>query len=235
MSILTEIRREIRSLGDAAIAEHSQRFFKTGKGEYGEGDKFLGIRVPVIRKMVKKYKAVSEKAVLALLRSRYHEERLFAVLLLADQFKRGTDAEKSRIYELYLNNIQYINNWDIVDGSAHLIVGPYLEHRDKQPLYDLSQSANLWARRIAIMSTYHYIRQRDFKNTLAIAKILKNDPEDLIHKAVGWMLREIGNRDQKTEEAYLKRYYKELPRTMLRYAIEKLPDKLRKDYLHGRI
>ena len=235
MSNVTEIRREFRSLGDAAIAEHSQRFFKTGKGEYGEGDKFLGIRVPVIRKTVKKHRQASEKTVLAFLRSRHHEERLFAVLLLVDQFRRGTDADKSRIYEIYLDNTQYINNWDIVDGSAHLIVGPHLEHRDRQPLYELSQSRNLWDRRIAIMSTYHYIRQQDFDDTLAIAKMLRNDPEDLIHKAVGWMLREIGNRNLGAEEAFLRRHYKAMPRTMLRYAIEKFPEKKRKNYLHGHI
>lgn len=222
-------------MGDAAITEHSQRFFKTGKGEYGEGDRFLGIRVPVVRKTVKKHKDISEKEVLMFLRSEYHEERLLAVLLLVNQFERATDADKTRIYEIYLDNTQYINNWDIVDGSAHLIVGPYLEHRDRQPLYDLAQSTNLWDRRIAIMSTYHYIRQRDFDDTLAIAKMLRNDPGDLIHKAVGWMLREIGNRNLEVEEVFLKRHYKTMPRTMLRYAIEKFAEKKRKDYLHGHI
>ena len=235
MSKLSRIRREFRSLGDADIASHSQRFFKTGKGEYGEGDRFLGIRVPVIRKAVKEHKDLGEDEVLTFLQSRYHEERLFAVLLLVDQFKRGTDSDKERIFDLYLDNTRHINNWDIVDGSAHLIVGPYLEHRDRQALYDLSKSADLWERRIAIMSTYHYIKHQDFKDTLAISTILLNDPEDLIHKAVGWMLREIGNRDLKTEETFLRRHYKDMPRTMLRYAIEKLPEKKRKDYLHGRI
>ncbi len=222
-------------MGDAGTAENSQRFFKTGNGEYGEGDKFLGIRVPVIRKTVKTYKDVSEKTVLTFLRSKYHEERLFAVFLLVDQFKRGTHADKTRIFETYLDNTRYINNWDIVDGSAHLIVGPYLEQRDRRPIYELSISSNFWERRIAIISTYHYIRQQEFNDTLAIAEILKDDPEDLIHKAVGWMLREVGNRDRKAEEAFLKRNYKKLPRTMLRYAIEKFPEKRRKDYLHGRI
>ncbi len=235
MSNVTEIRREFRALGDAAIAEHSQRFFKTGKGEYGEGDKFLGIRVPVVRKAVKNHRDANEKIVLAFLRSRYHEERLMAILILVDQFKRATDLAKTRIYKVYLDSTAYINNWDIVDGSAHLIVGPYLEHRDRRPLYDLSKSSDLWERRIAIMSTYHYIKQRDFKDTLAIAKILKNDPEDLIHKAVGWMLREVGNRDLKTEETFLRRHYRDLPRTMLRYAIEKFPEKKRQAYLHGHI
>ncbi len=235
MSNVTEIRREFRALGNAAIAEHSQRFFKTGKGEYGEGDKFLGIRVPVVRKAVKNHRDPNEKIVLAFLRSRYHEERLFAILLLVDQFKRGTGPAKTRIYKVYLDSTAYINNWDIVDGSAHLIVGQYLEHRDRRPLYDLSKSSDLWERRIAIMSTYHYIKQRDFKDTLAIAKILKNDPEDLIHKAVGWMLREVGNRDLKTEETFLRRHYRDLPRTMLRYAIEKFPEKKRQAYLHGHI
>jgi 3-methyladenine DNA glycosylase AlkD len=235
LSNVGNIRREFRSLGNPAIAEYSQRFFKTGVGEYGEGDKFLGIRVPVVRKAVQEHKEISEKEVRVFLQSKYHEERLFAALLLVDQFKRGTDSDKERIYHFYLDNTRYINNWDIVDGSAHLIVGPYLEHRDRKVIYDLSKSGDLWERRIAIMSTYHYIKHLDFKDTLIIATTLRNDPEDLIHKAVGWMLREVGNRDLKTEEAFLRRHYKKMPRTMLRYAIEKFPEKKRKHYLHGRI
>ena len=235
MSNLTEIRREFRALSDATIAEHSQRFFKTGKGEYGEGDRFLGIRVPVIRKAVRKYKNASNTVAVSLLKSQNHEERLFAVLLLAEKFKRGTESEREKIYGIYLENLRYVNNWDLVDSSAHLIVGPYLEQRDRRLLYDLSGSTDLWERRVAIMSTYHFIRQMDFEDTLAIAKILRNDPEDLIQKATGWMLREVGNRDLRAEEAFLKRHYKKMPRTMLRYAIEKFPEKKRKAYLHGTV
>ena len=235
MGITTEIRRELRELGDPEIAEHSQRFFKTGKGEYGEGDKFLGIRVPLIRKAVKKHRTASDKTALALLRSRYHEERLFAVLLLVEKFRRGSEDDRDRVYNLYLDNLAYVNNWDIIDGSAHRIVGPYLEDRSRKPIYELAHSSNLWERRIAIMATYHYIKQQDFKDTLALAKILRDDAEDLVHKAVGWMLREVGNRDRDAEENFLKRHYKRMPRTMLRYAIEKFPENRRKDYLHGRV
>lgn len=228
-----EIRNNLRELSDSAIAEQAQRFFKTGKGEYGEGDKFLGIRVPIIRKLVGKYLGVSIDEVLLLLRSSFHEERLFALLMLVQMFSRGTDKEKKEIYELYLSNTKYINNWDLVDSSASYIVGEYLEDRDKQPIYDMARSEDLWERRISIMSTFHMIKCNDLNDALEISEILKNDREDLIHKAVGWMLREIGKRNLSVEKAFLKKHYKEMPRTMLRYAIEKFPEKERKMYLKG--
>ncbi|MFC1822515.1 DNA alkylation repair protein [Thermodesulfobacteriota bacterium] len=230
-----EIRKTLKSLSNPAIAEHSQRFFKTGEGEYSAGDKFLGIRVPVLRKQVRKYKSISIKETLQLLNSAYHEERLFALLMLVEKYSKGSSEEKTNIYQHYLNNTKFINNWDLVDSSAGYIVGAYLEDKDKQPLYELAKSNNLWERRISIISTFHMIKKNDFKDALEISRILKNDTEDLIHKAVGWMLREIGKRNPSVERAFLKKYYKGLPRTMLRYAIEKFPEKEREKYLKGLI
>jgi 3-methyladenine DNA glycosylase AlkD len=228
-----EIRKILRRFADSARAEHSQRFFKTGKGEYGEGDKFLGIRVPVLRKEARKYRSISCEEISRLLRSSFHEERLCALLLLVDKFKKAHAEERTLIYELYLGNIKYINNWDLVDSSAHHIVGAYLENKDKQPLYDLAASECLWERRIAIMSTFHLIRKNEFEAALKVSSLLKDDEEDLIHKAVGWMLREIGKRNLAVERAFLKAHYKSMPRTMLRYAIEKFPEKDRQMYLRG--
>jgi 3-methyladenine DNA glycosylase AlkD len=230
-----QLKEELRSLGDADIASHSARFFKTGEGEYGAGDKFLGIRVPVIRKAVGRNRNVSLRAVLSLLRSKYHEERLFAVLSLVDRYQRAEGEAKRKIFTHYLQNLRFVNNWDLVDSSAHLIVGPQLEGGCRNLLYRLAKSNDLWERRIAIMSTYHFIRQEDFDDTLAIATVLLNDNEDLIHKAVGWMLREVGNRDRKIEEGFLQSHYRDMPRTMLRYAIEKFPERRRKAYLNGSV
>ena len=227
------ISRVLRGLGDTDIAQHSQRFFKTGKGEYGEGDRFLGIRVPVLRQQIKHFREVALDEVLKLLTSKYHEERLFALLLLVDRFKRGNGEARSLIYRQYLNHTRYINNWDLVDSSADKIVGAYLEQRSRRPLYRLAKSTSLWERRIAIMATLHFIRQHDFEDTLALCELLLDDEEDLIHKATGWMLRETGKRDIKAEKAFLDRYHRRMPRTMLRYAIERLPQKDRRAYLEG--
>lgn len=229
------MREALRALGNKDIAAHSAGFFKTGKGEYGEGDRFLGIRIPVIRKHVRKFRDAPERAVLAMLRSQYHEERLFAALILVDQFERGSEPDKARIYELYLQNREYVNNWDIVDSSAHKIVGPWLQDRDRGMLYELVDSESVWDRRIAIIATFHFIRDRDFADALEIAARLRDDEHDLIHKAVGWMLREVGNRDREVEERFLKKHYSKMPRTMLRYAIEKLPEPRRKAYLNGTV
>ncbi|MDJ0938213.1 MAG: DNA alkylation repair protein [Woeseiaceae bacterium] len=232
---LRSIRAEFRPLGDAAIAEHSARFFKTGKGEYGEGDRFLGIRVPVTRKIARRFRNTSLRTTLALLKSAYHEERLLAVLMLVDMFERGDEETRARVIDAYLANTRYINNWDIVDSSAHKIVGAWLETRDRAALDVLAASESLWERRIAMMATYHFIRGGDFDDALRIAKQLLDDDEDLIHKVTGWMLREIGNRDRNALEAFLGRHYRDMPRTMLRYAIEKLPERRRRAYLDGRI
>lgn len=227
------IREAIRAHADADVALHSQRFFKTGPGEYGEGDRFLGVRVPVLRQEARRFRDAKLRTLVSLLKSKWHEERLFAVISLADRFKRGDEARKRRIYETYCRHLDYVNNWDIVDASAHLIVGPWLESRSRRPLYQLARRKNLWHRRVAIMATYHFIRRQYFDDTLAIAEILIDDPEDLVHKAVGWMLREVGNRDRARAEKFLTKHYAKMPRTMLRYAIEKLPQSRRRQYLEG--
>ncbi len=229
------IQEEIRPLGSPEVAEHSKRFFKTGKGEYGEGDLFLGVRVPVVRKLVRKHRDAPAKVILTLLHSRYHEERLFAVLSLVDRYQRGNPQSAKSAFETYLEHLEFVNNWDLVDCSAHKIIGPQLQDRSRKLLYKQAKSKNLWERRVAIMSTYHYIRQQDFEDTLAIADLLLTDQHDLIHKAVGWMLREVGNRDIKVEEDFLKPRYQTMPRTMLRYAIEKFSQGRRKQYLQGKI
>ena len=228
-----QISKILRDLANPVIAEHSQRFFKTGKGEYGEGDQFLGIRVPVLREQAKKYRDVELKDVQKLLQSAFHEERQCALLILVYKFAKSSEQEKQSIYQLYLNNTQYINNWDLVDSSAYHIVGAYLEDKHKQILYQLSHSDSLWERRIAILSTFQFIRKHQFDDTLRLSKQLIDDPEDLIHKAVGWMLREIGKRDISVEKDLLNSHYKKMPRTMLCYAIEKFPEQERKHYLMG--
>ena len=229
------INNDLLQLANEQIAEHSQRFFKTGKGEYGEGDIFLGIRVPLLRRLVKKYGGISIAEVRKLLHSKFHEERLLAVLMLVQLFKSADESVQKQVYDLYLENTEFINNWDIVDISASNIVGAHLYEKDKAPLYDLVQSKNLWERRISIISTFYFIRQNEFDDTLKIAKILLNDKEDLIHKAVGWMLREVGKREIEFEEEFLQEHYKIMPRTMLRYAIEKFPETSRKMYLRGEV
>ena len=225
---------KLRELGDSDIAAHSQRFFKTGPGQYGEGDRFLGIRVPIIRKCVRECRETSLPDAVEILKSPFHEARLLALLILVAKYSRAKeDAEREAIYRSYLKHTEFINNWDLVDSSAEHIVGAHLFNRDRKPIYRLASSKDLWERRIGVMATFHFVRREDFVDTLAIAELLLSDKEDLIHKAVGWMLREVGNRDRKTEEKFLKKHYKRMPRTMLRYAIEKLPETERLAYLHG--
>lgn len=230
-----EILDYLRNLANPEQAEQLQRFFKTAEGEYGFGDKFLGIRVPILRKASKKFKNTPLNVVEKLLKSEYHEVRLFSLYLLVLRFSKGDLAEQAEIYNLYLGNTKYVNNWDLVDSSAHYIVGPYLEDKDRTILFELAKSTSLWERRIAIMSTFHFIKIKEFDGALQISEILLNDEEDLIHKATGWMLREIGNRDKAVEVAFLKSRYKIMPRTMLRYAIEKFGKEERQKYLKGRI
>lgn len=231
-----QIVKELQQRGNADIAAHSQGFFKTGKGEYGEGDLFLGIRVPVIRKWVREYRLLSLGEVLELLKSPFHEVRLLAVLLMVAKYSAKKDKDgKAAIYQAYLSHTRYINNWDIIDTSAMHIVGAHLVERSRKPLFKLARSKNLWERRIGIMATFHFIKKGDFSDTLAIAEILLTDREDLIHKAVGWMLREVGNRDPKVEKAFLNKHYQNMPRTMLRYAIEKFPEAERQAYLKGEV
>ena len=232
---VADIKNEMRKLANKKIAEHSQRFFKTGKGQYGEGDIFLGIRVPVLIKIAKKFRRISLAEVSKLLESKFHEERLLSILMLVNLFKSGDEDDQELIYELYLDKTKFINNWDIVDISAGNIVGAFLFEKDKAPLYRLVFSENLWERRIAIVATFYFIRNDEFDDTLKIAEILFTDKEDLIHKAVGWMLREVGKRVIEIEEEFLEEHYLKMPRTMLRYAIERFPETRRKMYLKGQV
>jgi len=235
MMIADSITKRLKKLGNKEQAAISQRFFKTGPGEYGEGDIFLGIKVPVLRKLAQEYLNLSLKEVKTIFESKYHEQRLLSLFIMVDQFSKGDQKKKKSIYELYLKNTGLINNWDLVDSSAHHIVGPYLIDKSKAPLDELAQSDLLWERRIAIMSTFHYIKHDKFTDTLKITGRLVADKEDLIHKAVGWMLREIGKRHLPSEETFLKKHYHHMPRTMLRYAIEKFPEPKRQRYLKGQI
>jgi 3-methyladenine DNA glycosylase AlkD len=226
-----EIQKRIRALADRKKARILQGFFKTGPGEYGEGDVFLGIPVPVIRKLAREHDGTPPDETIKLLTSSYHEERLLALLMLVRDFTRSSHSVKKNIYSLYLRNTRYINNWDLVDLSAPLIVGGYLVDKDRKELYALARSRDLWKRRIAIMATFAFIRRNDFTDTLKIAEMLLGDTHDLIHKAVGWMLRELGRRDLQEEEMFLQRHHRVMPRTMLRYAIERFPEAKRKRYL----
>lgn len=223
---------ELQKLKNPGKAQLLGRFFKCGQGEYGAGDKFLGITVPEQRKIVKKYYQIIEIGELdKLLKSKFHEVRLTALLILVEKFSKADEKTKNQIYKIYLKNAKRVNNWDLVDLSAPKIVGGYLLDKDRKILYHLAKSKNIWEKRIAVLATFSFIREKDFTDALKIAEILLNDKHDLIHKAVGWMLREVGNRDLKTEEKFLQKYYKTMPRTMLRYAIEKFPEKKRKKYL----
>jgi len=235
MTTLKTIQSELRSIADPATAITSQGFFKTAPGQYGEGDIFLGIKVPALRALVRSFRNTPLDIIAGLLKSKFHEERLFALLLLIDFYQHGDDTDKQCAYELYLASTAHINNWDLVDASAYFIVGDFLITRPRQPLYQLVVSGSLWERRIAIISTFCFIRRNDFTDTLLIAKQLLADDHDLIHKAAGWMLREVGKRDLPTAEAFLKRYYRTMPRTMLRYAIERFPEARRKQYLNGTV
>jgi 3-methyladenine DNA glycosylase AlkD len=228
-----QILNELKNLGDPERATHSQRFFKTGAGEYGEGDVFLGIKVPVQRALAKRYRKATHSDSLALLHSQYHEVRLTALFLMVDLYTRGNAQEKKQIYTDYLANVRYINNWDLVDSSAMQIVGHFLFDKDRNHLRTLARSEDLWERRVSIIASYHFIRQYEFQDTLDLSEIMLHDTEDLIHKAVGWMLREVGNRSRPTEERFLMDHYRVMPRTMLRYAVEKFPEALRQAYLKG--
>ncbi len=232
---IKEIREKMSRVASPERAEFSQRFFKTGKGEYAEGDVFIGLTVPDLRKIARDYQAIAYKDVLKLLKSPIHEERLLALIILCLKYAKADDEEKQQIYDLYLAHTKFINNWDLVDVSAPHIVGAYLFERDRQPLYELAVSKSLWERRIAVVAPFHFIRQHDFDDLLKIAELLLTDKHDLIHKAVGWMLREIGKRNQAYEEAFLQAHYKQMPRTMLRYAIERFEETTRRQYLTGQI
>lgn len=233
MTSVAEIKKEMKRASSAHQAGVAQWFFKTGPGEYGEGDQFIGIKVPILRKIAQQYHDLSVTDALTLLRSPIHEHRLVALFILIQYFSKADTVTQKKIFQQYLKHAQYINNWDLVDLSAPHIVGAYLADKPRAVLFRLAKSKLLWERRIAILATYTFIRQNDFSDTLQLATILKDDTEDLMRKAVGWMLREVGNRDLTREERWLKKYYKTIPRTMLRYAIEKFPEARRKQYLAG--
>ncbi|MCW4188435.1 MAG: DNA alkylation repair protein [Candidatus Thiodiazotropha lotti] len=223
------------SMASREIAAKSQRFFKTGQGEYAEGDRFLGIRVPILRQQAREFQQMSLTQVLRCLKSAYHEERLCALLILVRKFASGDEKLRERVFRHYLENTRYINNWDLVDSSAYQIVGAYLLTRKREILYQLARSDSLWERRIASIATYQFIKKQQYDDALAIAELLLLDQQDLIHKAVGWMIREVGNRDRNRAQMFLNPFYQAMPRTMLRYAIERFPEPLRQGYLKGEI
>jgi 3-methyladenine DNA glycosylase AlkD len=226
-----QCQSRLRSLGNPADAAFLAGFFKTGPGEYGDGDLFIGVRVPVVRKVAREFKSLPLAEVANLLHSKIHEERLAALVVLVLQTEKGDAETRKRVYDLYLANTKHINNWDLVDLSAPQLVGAYLNDKSRRPLYRLAKSSWLWDRRIAVLATFHFIRHGDFDDTLRIAELLLADRHDLIHKAVGWMLREVGKRDQAVLERFLKEHCCTMPRTMLRYAIERFPEKTRRAYL----
>jgi 3-methyladenine DNA glycosylase AlkD len=223
----------LRDLGSPEAAAFAARYFKSGPGKYGEGDICLGIRAPVLRKLAAEFRALPEGEVLSLLRSEFHEARLLALLILVLVASKGDEETKRRVYDLYLENTRFVNNWDLVDSSAREIVGGYLHDKDRGPLYRLARSESLWERRIAIVATHFFIARNDYAETLVVSEMLLKDPHDLIHKATGWMLREVGKRDRSTLEEFLKKHCRAMPRTMLRYAIERFPADVRQGYLKG--
>jgi 3-methyladenine DNA glycosylase AlkD len=233
MADVTHIESRLRELSDRQRAEALQRFFKTGPGEYGEGDVFLGIRVPKLRELAKEYESIGIHGAVTLLRSPVHEQRLLSLLILVRIYSKGDQAVKERVYDIYLEHSEFVNNWDLVDTTAPHIVGRHLLDRDKGPLYVLARSPSLWERRIAVVSTLWFIRKGHHSETFRIGEILLLDKEDLIHKAVGWMLREVGKRDGRALEGFLKAHYGNLPRTTLRYAIERFPEPRRRRFLKG--
>ena len=231
MSNQEQVKAELEKLSDPEHAMKLQGFFKTGKGQYGEGDIFIGVRVPDQRRIAKKYRNMSLTDVLELLRSEIHEHRLTALFILTEQFNKGDDEARQQIVDLYLRNTAYVNNWDLVDSSAHKILGAWLVDKPRGVLYDLARSESLWERRISIISTLAFINRGDLVNALALAGALVDDGHDLIHKASGWVLREVGKKDQSVLEEFLLDYFKTMPRTMLRYAIERLPEERRRFYM----
>jgi len=231
--MLNKLKQDMQKLSSKEKAKILARFFKTGKGEYGYGDVFLGLTVPETRSVAKKYSNLDLKYAEELLKSKIHEHRLVALLILIEKFKQFNERDKKEIIDFYLSNTNYINNWDLVDLSADKILGNYLVDKNKNILYKLANSNNLWEKRISIISTFAFIKQNEFQDTLNISRILLKDKHDLIHKAVGWMLREVGKRNLNIEEEFLKKNYKQMPRTMLRYSIEKFNKNKREFYLRS--
>jgi 3-methyladenine DNA glycosylase AlkD len=226
--------RALHALADPGKAAFSAGFFKTGKGEYGEGDRFLGIAVPAVRRVARQYQDLPLSGCRALLESPFNEERLLALLILVGQYRRGDAPAREAIYRAYLAARARVNNWNLVDSSAPYILGPHLRDRPRQRLDRLAASRSLWDRRIAVLASFAFIREGDFSTTLRLTARLLRDPEDLLHKACGWMLREVGKRDREVLEGFLRRHHARMPRTLLRYAIERLPEARRRAWLAGR-
>jgi len=231
--MLSQIKSDLRKLQNPQKTKILSRFFKTGKGEYGEGDIFLGITIPNQREISEKYQDLALKDLQKLLSSKIHEYRLTALIILVNKYKKADSSLKERIVKFYLKNTKHINNWDLVDLSSHYILGNHLLNKEKTIIYKLAKSKNIWEKRIAILTTFAFIRNNKFEETLKISEILLNDKHDLIQKAVGWMLREVGKKDEKAELKFLDKNYKKMPRTMLRYSIERLEEKKRKFYLEN--
>jgi 3-methyladenine DNA glycosylase AlkD len=226
--------KEIQTLLQQSVTipkEKAAYFFKIGPGDYAAGDQFIGVTVPTLRAIAKKFPTLSLADIQTLLTSPVNEERALALFILTNQYTKADQQTKEKIYQFYLDNLHYVNNWNLVDASAHLIIGAHLLEHNKELLTTLAQSKNLWERRIAIVSTWYFIRNNDLDWTFKIALLLLNDTHDLIHKAVGWMLREAGKRDQDALITFLNKHAHTMPRTMLRYAIEKFPEDIRKKYL----
>lgn len=227
----SDVMRRLRRMADPARAAGLQRFFRTGPGEYGAGDRFLGLHVPQIRGLAREFSSLPLGEVEALLAVEWHEVRLLALIILSDAYRRADAKTRERIYRVYLRRRRRVNNWDLVDLSAPNIVGAHLFERSRAPLYDLARSRSLWDRRIAIVATHYFIRRGDFDDTLRIAELLERDDHDLIHKAVGWMLREVGKKNESVLLRFLDRHAASLPRTALRYSIERLKPAARARYM----
>ena len=235
--MIHNLRKDVQALANPQKAKLVEGYFKTGLGQYGEGDIFLGLTVPQSRTIAVKYKDLAYLEISALLKSKNHEERFIALVILIHNYKYGNEKDRKKTYNFYLKHLRYINNWDLVDLSAHSILGAWLMDKDRKMLLKLAASQNLWSRRIAVVATYHFIKyQKSSAWTFKIAEMLLNDKHDLIHKAIGWMLREIGkNISHEEEEIFLKKHYKNMPRTMLRYAIEHFDLALRQAYMKNKI
>ena len=230
------VKTALKKVSDKEYAINSQRFFKTGKGEYGEGDVFIGVRMPLQRQVAKEFKDLSLKQITELVQSKIHEERMTGLIILVNQYKKEKDpAKRNKFYNYYVKNFKFINNWDLVDVTCQHIVGDYLKDQDRKVLYQWAKSKHLWTKRIAMVSSGRFIKYGEVKDLFAIAEILLEDDHDLIHKAVGWMIREAWKKQPKFAESFLKKHYKKMPRTMLRYAIEKFPEAKRQKFLKGTI
>lgn len=235
--MLNRLLKELQESSNSEKAKIYKKFFKTGPGEYGQGDIFIGLTMPEIRRISGEYTNLSLVKIQKLLNSKIHEHRMSGLVILVNKYKKSSEEEKENIFNFYLNNTKRINNWDLVDISCPNIVGEFLlrNKQHKKILYSLARSENLWEKRIAMVSTLYFIKYFEFEDPLALAEILLSDEHDLMHKAVGWVLREIGKKDENVLKGFLKFHYKNMPRTMLRYAIEHFPESERKNYLSGNI